>query len=389
MKKIPENVTWSTDPACFIEYKTKPCLVLKDEDGNDVEMRCRNYFPKKEYWVNKVFEHYREVGFPVPTMTDKEITSELIKLKKKNSSECVNSNGEIKNAGSLCLNVSRHFCRDTYWKCSSNGKNSIYDAFMNDELLMKVLKNRMGFVSGTSPWSEDDGKTYYPEGTYYCFDMSDDMLLQGMRSSMVGFPTSNFKPIIAKYLIERYCPEGGNVGDYSAGWIARAMGAWSCGRSYFSIDPASHSYVNKFAEFVKSDNIKGIEGGSEDPDSYKDIPEIDYWFSSPPYFKQEIYLGGEQSIESFKTYDDWLNGYWKATVENCIGKLKEGGKFSLIMIKEFDGHNLLDDMSKFITDSGLKFIEDIPFITSRNHLTKNTKGGGVVKNTEIVRTFCT
>ena len=59
------------------------------------------------------------------------------------------------------------------------------------------------------------------------------------------------------------------------------------------------------------------------------------------------------------------------------------------MIKEFDGHNLLDDMSKFITDSGLKFIEDIPFITSRNHLTKNTKGGGVVKNTEIVRTFCT
>lgn len=62
---------------------------------------------------------------------------------------------------------------------------------------------------------------------------------------------------------------------------------------------------------------------------------FDTVFFSPPYYDVEQYEGGEQSWESFKTYEEWLEGYWRPTVELCYATLKNNGVFSFVIIPEY------------------------------------------------------
>lgn len=50
----------------------------------------------------------------------------------------------------------------------------------------------------------------------------------------------------------------------------------------------------------------------------------------PPYYDMEIYHEGEQSINTYKTYNEWLDGYWKQTVDLCYRVCKTGGTFAVI-----------------------------------------------------------
>lgn len=357
-------------------YMNTPQRELLEVDG--VKLTAQNIWKNKDYYIQKVFEHYRETGFPYPQMTVEEIKKELKKLKDKNANECLNENGELKNSSSLCIDVTRYVNNNCYWKCSGGKTPSIYDAFMDDNTLMRVLRNRMGYAKEDHEFNED-GKTY-PAGTYYLFDMSDKQLFQGFRSSRIGFSTSNFKPIIAKYLIQRYC-DGENVLDPSIGWSARYIASYVSGKKYYGIDPAPVAENTKMLAEVLGDNeSKFITSGSENIDAYKDFPEVDYVLACPPYFDLESYSSEDgQSIDIFSDYNDWLNKYWKPTVENCYSKMKNGAKFTLVMIEKFENYNLLDDMLDIMHQTGLKDFEMIPYRTSRSHLTKKA---GNTKNSE-------
>lgn len=62
---------------------------------------------------------------------------------------------------------------------------------------------------------------------------------------------------------------------------------------------------------------------------------FDLVYSSPPYYDLELYVGGEQSWEQYKTYDEWLEKYWQRTVETCYNVLKVGGIFSFAIVPEY------------------------------------------------------
>ena len=50
----------------------------------------------------------------------------------------------------------------------------------------------------------------------------------------------------------------------------------------------------------------------------------------PPYFDMEIYSEGEQSIKSYPDYGEWLDKYWRQTVNVCFQVLSRGGVFAMI-----------------------------------------------------------
>ncbi len=50
----------------------------------------------------------------------------------------------------------------------------------------------------------------------------------------------------------------------------------------------------------------------------------------PPYYDMEIYHEGPQSLELYPVYEQWLDMYWRATVEMCHKITKKGGIFALI-----------------------------------------------------------
>jgi hypothetical protein len=77
---------------------------------------------------------------------------------------------------------------------------------------------------------------------------------------------------------------------------------------------------------------------------------FDVVFFSPPYYRLELYAGEQQSTAQYSSYNEWLEKYWKTTVELCHHVLQKGGRMCYILSSygshggkdEFD---LLSDMN--------------------------------------------
>ena len=75
---------------------------------------------------------------------------------------------------------------------------------------------------------------------------------------------------------------------------------------------------------------------------------FDVIFFSPPYYRLEMYPGKKQSTTTYKTYEEWLSGYWENTIKLCHLVLAPGGKMCYILSgygpdNEYD---LIGDMNK-------------------------------------------
>lgn len=222
----------------------------------------------------------------------------MLKLKSKDASETFDATTlQVKNSSILCLDVCKHFCKSSFYKVKVNGTPSVEDVYNSKELLEKVLKNRMGWYTSTE--TIDKGGKHIVGLHPYLFDISHKMLVQGCHSSMVSANVSNFRPVVAKFLMQRYC-SGSRVLDLSAGWGARLLGAWSLDKMYFGIDPMTAGELRNMLAFISSHpetsnamskSSKLTSGCSEDIKSYDGIDDgsIDYIIVCPPYFKLEEY----------------------------------------------------------------------------------------------------
>ena len=98
-------------------------------------------------------------------------------------------------------------------------------------------------------------------------------------------------------------------------------------------------------------------------ETYKEY--FDSVFFSPPYFDLEVYEGGEQSIESFPNYQDWLKGYWEETVKMCHSVMAKDGIFSFVIVPQYQskketiyiGKDLSTIAKKYFTERGMKQIQ--------------------------------
>ena len=91
----------------------------------------------------------------------------------------------------------------------------------------------------------------------------------------------------------------------------------------------------------------------------------------------EKYKGGEQSIEIYKTYEEWLEKYWKATIILCYKVLQKGGKLCYIL-SDYGSENtkeqydLIEDMNNITKQYfKLKSIQDMH--NKDVHVTKHKK----------------
>ena len=78
---------------------------------------------------------------------------------------------------------------------------------------------------------------------------------------------------------------------------------------------------------------------------------FDVVFFSPPYYRLELYAGEQQSTTQYPSYEEWLNQYWKTTIEMCHTVLQKGGKLCYILSgygseKGKNEYDLLGDMNR-------------------------------------------
>lgn len=386
---IPYDQTNSSNPFLLNSKRDK---VIVDEYGNALtaEYIWERSGQAREDLVQSVFNYYRDHGFPYPLMTDSELDKEFKKLVDKNVNDIVDNNGAIKNSCSIATNITKHFNKEFYAAKGNKRTKSPLEIFNDDDMFLKVLKNRMGYNTTT-----EGGQGERP----YIFSIHDDMILQGMRSSGLAYATSIFKPSIAKFIYSKYCKQGDTVLDYSAGWGARCLGALSLGLNYYGIDPLTHDNNNNIITYFKGNGFV-VNGCSEDKNTYNEFCDIKYnnefccymkfnmIFSSPPYWSLEHYSEDDnQSDNKYKTYDEWLNIYWNNTVKNCKEQLHDHGVFGVTIVDAIDTYTIKDDMVKVCESHNLKLKDTYKLLTHTSHLSSKATTKRINKTTEGIYIF--
>lgn len=91
--------------------------------------------------------------------------------------------------------------------------------------------------------------------------------------------------------------------------------------------------------------------------------KYDHIISCPPYYDLEMYgASTTQSTDLYKTYEYWLENYWRRTVLASKNLLNEGGVFSFIMGHHVRYHYMNNDMVNIAQQEGMKLLRQIKII---------------------------
>lgn len=297
-----------------------------------------------EDYVEKIYAHYREHGFPYfPTDSQ---------FREKEYSKFLRYGGEILDGDiirqtmhglSLCWSYMPHS-----WGVRCNGLKTPLEVFNDDETFRKVIRKRIR--------------------------LGDNMSDNGIRKMMKMFTgtqsVSNFRPTAAKKMYELYTNDGDTVLDMSSGFGGRLIGASALNIHYIGIEPSTDTY-NGLVDMVDDFNIDAEihKVGSEDF-----LPEeesIDFCFTSPPYFNTEQYSDEEtQSYKKFSTQEEWMNGFMKKTLENCYHGLKKG-KYMAINIANVKSYPLIEQNTvETAINTGFEYLEFYKMALSNSNMTK-------------------
>jgi hypothetical protein len=281
--------------------------------------------------VELVFRHYRKSGFPYSNLTEKR--------KKYLLRSFIQVEPQLKGRDIIFNTSGMTLCESFF--------PNIYDCF------------RKGYEAPSKSWEDDSYlKKLIINRFKYAKLLSDSTMRTGIKLSRAC--VSNFKPVIAKFLYQKYCFNN-RVLDYSAGFGSRLLAARSLGLNYFGYEPSKKTCENLLAldKFLTKNYNRGASHIYNEPFEDSDIPSnyFSFVFSSPPYFDYENY--GEdlsQSILRYEDYNEWLQNYWSPTLSKCLNSLVPGGRFSYCLSIDLcqDMMLMADEMCK---ERGL-FIED-------------------------------
>ena len=264
-------------------------------------------------------------------------------------------------------------------KLKNGNKKSVYECLTDPQTLWKIIRNRVG---NTLIYAEKKGETpkQYPMTT------TKNMMVQGSKASGLASHGSQFKPLLAKAIYNKFVKDGDNVLDYSAGYGARLMGLWATGKSakYYAYEPCPETYagLNKMKQhFGLFADIKKC--GSEE--ELFDV-KFDFVFSSPPYFDQETYTDDtNQAYNKFPKYEDFMEKYWRKTVQNIKLQLKPNAIFG-INIGNSSNEKMIQirkDFLEIIENEGFIMSEEWVMRTARSHLTNKRKTSNTIKEENI------
>ena len=290
---------------------------------------------------------------------DEKYLKEILVAFSNQKLDCSNFDIENRNINKI-LN---YFFEELIYKAKSkNGKYSPQEILESDEL----LKMALNYI--------DNHQSFYHK-------KSDEANIRDFffSSSLVGKVT-NFNPVIARKIYERYAPfKGATIFDYSCGFGSRMLGALSSEYEYYyiGVDPYKELYCRllTFSNLILTTLKTNAKSQIFNVGSEHFIPEligkIDLSFSSPPYFNYEKYTESEsQSYIKFPTYEEWLQNYVTVTIKNIYQYTKEGG-LHLVNLEDTKRIKIIENWLDIALEEGfiLDSIDVIP--TLKRNTSKN------------------
>lgn len=301
----------------------------------------------KENIINEVFEIYRGSNiYPIWYYNDEGVKAEIKKCIEKD----VSFNGDYLN---LKFNQGTSVCRFLFPNMNeidvrNHKNNSLHDRFYDDHKLKRAIK-----------FSLQHNNNVMPPNLRRALEMIEH-----------GIP-SNFRPMNAKALYEKFVPKGGTIYDFSCGYGGRMLGALSSKNNYnyFGVEPNTETFhnLNRLGKYIeettgRKNSFKIYNTVSED---FKLNREefVDFAFSSPPYFNLEKYSDEEtQSYIKYPELESWLQEYVKPTIERIHTFLKPDALYA-VNIADFNvGKRRVEFVDKWIElseECGFTYIKSI------------------------------
>ena len=316
----------------------------KDIDAEDLLQRYKaGTDDEQRIIVDLLFENYRRKGYPYRVLTEHQLQHEMESLSHTKSPVLDDDHLQTNMTGlSLANHFHPHFVKV---RCLSRYL-SPYECFSDDDRFKDAIRR----------WLELGNKPT-PSGLRRILRTRD-----GVRSVV------NFKPAIAKYIYDTYCPRNGKVLDPCAGYGGRLAGAIGSNKGihYRGIDPHGPTAIGNMcmADFYSRRyeltgrvwNFGfGFELGCAE-DIMPSMPDesFDCILTSPPYHNVERYSDEPtQSYLKFPVYDLWRDGFLSPVIRESFRVLKSGGYF-VLNIKNYKHMKIADDACQLSASCGFE-----------------------------------
>lgn len=147
----------------------------------------------------------------------------------------------------------------------------------------------------------------------------------------------DFPVDLARKLIDEFCVKpGARVLDPCHGWGGRALGYLLSKNAVFyqgfEVDAQTALGVGAMCDDLKPfyDKTKKINLTlCPYEDAKLDKASYDFALTSPPYFDTEKYDGDLSSWRRYKTFETWVDGFFKPLIDKTAAALKPGAVFAL------------------------------------------------------------
>ena len=193
--------------------------------------------------------------------------------------------------------------------------------------------------------------------------------IQGALSGLY-FRASIMNPIIPFTLYKTTLQFPKRVLTPTLGWSSYLLGflQHKCLEHYVGIDviPKVCDTTRQLVEYFRPTLNVDIECkpsedlARTDTTFYKQYGNyFDAVFFSPPYFQLELYADGKQSTQRYRDYAEWLDGYWKPTIQLCAHTLRKNGILCYILsgyggTSKTKSVDLVADMGNIVLQCGFK-----------------------------------
>lgn len=351
----------------------------------------------KNKWIEQVYNYYNK-SLPLVKYDKNEVNKYFNKLKQPQKYKVIKTNFDYKKYKLFNL---INFMNEHDAKLNSDSNNnyfidiidvdykinyidfcSLSDFYQNNERVKCQVKKYKSPVN----YYKDNYKfilnKYFSKMFYHyekglkidklnftkCKNCVNPIYLQAIMYENNRFCTV-YKPYLFKLLIQIFkTHEKPNILDLSSGWGDRLIAIASIQNDinlYIGIDPNKKlitGYKKIIDDLIKDKNkVKLINDKSENVD-FNLLPKQDIIFWSPPFFDQEIYTKDEsQSVEQFKTYDDWESKFIIDVINRSTNNLVKNGVL-ILYIGNINYESFLKKISYIQT---LEFIGNLR-ITSDN-----------------------
>jgi len=300
--------------------------LFSEEQMEEFSIVIKRY--SEEEIIQDAYDYFQVVGFPYPTLTLFEMKQEINKLANMPLESCPRS--------TIAYRVADTFHKHRFHS-SALGMRSPIESFGIEKSFRKSLKMELQ-GSGIKPGS--NSFLNMVNGTQAC---------------------ANFRPAYARMMYDKYAGENAVVFDSSTGYGGRLVGFLASGCSrYIGVDPNTITHGRNQVMFKTLKNgdktCKLINKPAEDVDvdEHNIRGVADFSFTSPPYFKKEIYSKEEtQSCNRYSEYDAWINDFLTPMMKLNFDVVKKGGT-TIINIEDVRIKGKLYPLVKPTIDAGVK-----------------------------------